>query len=171
MRAVYLTGPTVYLRALAESDAESAAAWFDSLFPINASRAAEFLREEHQEPWSRRRTLAIARNDGGEVVGGARLRIDGRSAQLGFHMAPWAPDADDLRGEALGLLVPWLRGELECLVVSTEIPADEAATLRAAEAAGMRCRVRLREHVARGGQRVDLLIYQSVDPTLEGADA
>ncbi|HET9014310.1 MAG TPA: GNAT family protein, partial [Thermomicrobiaceae bacterium] len=146
-------------------------AWFDSPFPINASRAAEFLREEHREPWSRRRTLAMVRAEGDEVVGGVRIRVDGRSALVGFHLAPWAADADAVRAEALGLLVPWLRGELECLVVTAEIPADEPATLRAAEAAGMRCRVRLREHVARAGHRVDLLIHQTVDPTLEDADA
>ena len=172
MRAVYLSGPTVYLRALTEDDARSAVAWFDSPFPINASRAADYLRKEHRNPWTRQhRHLAIVRLADDEVVAGVRLTINLRSAQLHFHLPPWVADADGVQAEALGLLVPWLRGEMECLAVSTEVPADQTTTITAAEVAGMQANARLREHVARPGRRVDLLIFQATDPALEARDA
>jgi len=39
MRAVYLTGEHLYIRAMVAADMERATAWFDSPFPVNAVRA------------------------------------------------------------------------------------------------------------------------------------
>jgi len=41
VRAVYLTGEHLYIRAMVAADAACAAAWFDSPFPVNAVRAKE----------------------------------------------------------------------------------------------------------------------------------
>ena len=104
MRAVYLTGPTIYLRAMIAADAAHAAAWFDSTFPITVERAEAWLKEENQDPWAPNRHLIIARGMDDTVIGGARLSTDGRRGALFFHMAPWLPDADALQAEALAVL-------------------------------------------------------------------
>ena len=72
MQAVYLTGPTVYLRAMVEDDKHHAAAWFDSRFPVNAARAEAFLKEKLQgDPWDAPwHLLAIVRRSD-EAVGDA----------------------------------------------------------------------------------------------------
>lgn len=173
MQAVYLTGESVYLRALTAADAQVASAWFDSPFPINATRAEEFLKEEaHKNPWNRERILlAIVRPDGNEVIGGVSIRSFLRAATLTFHVAPWAEDGDALRADALGLLISWLREELEYILIRTSIPADQTKTIAAAERAGMRLGARLREHIGRGGSRVDLLMYEIADPSMECTDA
>ncbi len=44
LRATYLTGERVYLRAMVAADKETAAAWFPSLFLVNASRAEAWLK-------------------------------------------------------------------------------------------------------------------------------
>ncbi len=83
-------------------------------------------------------------------------------------------ESDALRAEVLGLVVPWLRDELELMTVTVDIAADDPAALAAATALGMVLGVRLREHVARPAGRVDLLQFQALNPgrrVLERADA
>ncbi len=163
MRVVYLTGERVYLRPLVAEDKDGAAAWFPGPYPVNATRAEAWLAEEQADAWDRRtRHYAIARVADDAVVGGVMLQTDRRTGMLGFHMAPWLPDADDLRAEALRLLIRWVRDDLELMAVAAQVAADEPATIAAAEALGMTANVRLREHIARPGHRVDLLLYQAL---------
>lgn len=172
MRATFLTGERVYLRVMLASDKEHAAAWFDSPFPIDATRAEKFLKEAHQRPWPRPLHLAIVRAADEAVIGGATVRSwNGRTARLSFHLAPWLAEADAPRAEALRLLVPWLRDEHEHMVVRVAIAADEPATLAAAEALGMVAGVRLRERLARPGGRVDQFLYEALNPRWEVKDA
>jgi len=175
LRPVYLRGSSVYLRAMVEADKERGAAWLDETFPVNAARAEAALKEEHEGPWWLRsaRRLAIALADGDEVVGSSRVRSFDRSrtCQVSFAMAPWRDDADELRAEALALLVHWLRDESEAMVVTVELPADEPATIAAAEALGMVRSGRLREWFGRPGRRVDCLVYQALNPRWEVRDA
>jgi RimJ/RimL family protein N-acetyltransferase len=172
MRASFLTGERIYMRAMLMGDKEHAAAWFDSPFPIDATRAEKFLKDEHQRPWPRPTHLAIVRLDGEEIVGGARVHSwNGRIARLSLHMAPWLAEADDLRAEALRVLLPWLRDEGEYMVVRLAIAADQPATLSAAEALGMVQAVRLRERLARPGGRVDQFYYEALNPRWEAPNA
>lgn len=170
MRVVYLTGPTVYLRAMVSGDKEHGAAWFDGAFPINAARAETILKEEQKD---RPMRYAILRLEGDEIVGSARVASHDRlrTCELTFHMAPWLPDAGALRAEALRLLVPWLRDQVEVMVVEAPIAADEHEMIEAAGALGMVLSVRLREFLARPGGRVDQLIYQALNPRWEVRDA
>jgi len=160
---------------MVEADREIGAAWLDETFPVNAARAEAVLKEEHQGPWWQRRArrLAIALAGGDEVVGSARVfTFDrNRTSRLAFAMAPWRDDADDLRAEALALLVRWLRDESEAMVVTAELPADATATIAAAEALGMDRNGRLREWYGRPGRRVDCLLYQALNPRWEVRDA
>jgi hypothetical protein len=173
LRPVFLTGERVYLRPMLLSDKEHAAAWFDSPFPINATRAEKFLKESHQGGWPPGpRHLVIVRAEGEEIIGGATTRSwNGRVVRLSFRMAPWIAEADDLRASALGLLVPWLRDEREYMVVRLAIAADQPATIAAAEALGMVQVARLRERLARPGGRVDQFYYEALNPRWEVKDA
>jgi RimJ/RimL family protein N-acetyltransferase len=175
LRPVYLRGSSVYLRAMVEADKERGGAWLDETFPVNTARAEAALKEEHEGPWWLRgaRRLAIALVDGDAVVGSARVRSNdrNRTCRLSFAMAPWRDDADALRAEALAILVHWLRDEFEVMVVTAELPADEPATIAAAEAAGMVRNARLREWFGRPGRRVDCLVYQALNPRWEVRDA
>lgn len=172
LRAVYLTGERVYLRALTKADAEHAVAWFAGPFPVNAAAAAEYLSETHgTNQWSSvKRHFALCRVSDDEVVGGlVEDSHRGVSFDLSFHLAPWLgrDEADSLRAEALGLVVPWLRDERDALVVFSAFPADEPQTIAAAERAGMTRVATLRRHVARPGRRVDLLLYEALNPHWE----
>jgi RimJ/RimL family protein N-acetyltransferase len=164
IRAVFLTGERAYLRAHLASDKEHAAAWHASPFPIDAARAEDLLKDAHKELVPDTKLFAICRVATDEIVGGARAWTSPRHADLSFHMAAWLDDADELRAEALGLLVRWLRDEVEMLTVTAALAADQPATIAAAEALGMLLGVRLREHIARPGRRVDLLNYQALNP-------
>lgn len=164
LRAVYLTGERVYLRAMLLADKEHATAWYNSPFPIDASRAETFLKEEHKAPFSRTIHLVIVRRDADDIVGGLKIYSNGRQAQLTFSMAPWlgATEADGLRADALRLVIPWLRDEATMAATDVTIAADQEQTIAAAVELGMQQSVRLREFVARPGHRVDLLFYQAL---------
>jgi RimJ/RimL family protein N-acetyltransferase len=174
MQVVYLTGENIYLRPLVEEDADHATAWYNSPFPINAGRAKGIL-EEHQSEWWEQTdvTLVIARTENDEPIGGMKLSTGSsrRTAKLRFHMAPALPEADELRAEAVRIVVPWLRDEHEMMVVSLHVAADEVVTVAAAEELDMQLSVRLREFVARAGARVDELIYEALNPRWEVRDA
>lgn len=164
MRATYLTGARLSLRALTLADKETAAAWFDSPFPADATRAEAWLKETQRDPYeSRRVDLLIVRSVDEATVGSATLHTNFRTGRLTFRMAPALPAAvaDDLRAEALRLLIPWLRDDQELMTVVVPTGADEAATIAAAASLGMMPQVRLREHYARPGGRVDMLLYQA----------
>jgi RimJ/RimL family protein N-acetyltransferase len=171
MRVVYLTGERIYVRPLVAADKDHAAAWFPGPYPVNATRAEAWLAEEHANAWDRwAQHYAIARTADDRVVGGVTLQNDQRKGTLFFHMAPWLPDADTLRAEALGLLIRWVRDDLELMTVVAHIAADEPETVAAAEALGMTANVRLRQHIARPGHRVDLLLYQALFAPWHEAD-
>lgn len=163
MRAVYLTGEHLFIRALVAADKECAAAWFDSPFPVNAVRAEAWLKET-QASVDRPPALhyAIVRTEDDAVIGGVTLETDYRIGMLKLRIAPWLPDADALRAAALRILHPWLRDDLELMTFVIHIPGDQPETIAAAEALGMVPGVRLREAIARPSQRVDELIFQAL---------
>jgi RimJ/RimL family protein N-acetyltransferase len=168
LRATYLSGPTVYLRAPVESDKEHAAAWLDDTFPINTPAAEQILKDDHRRPfWDRSSLrLVIVRRDGDAVVGGIRVfwGSEARRCQLDFSMARAEPDADALRAAALRIAVRWLRDEFEAMVVGTTLGADQVETVQAAEEVGMEHHGTLREWFTRPGARVDALVYEALNP-------
>lgn len=175
LRAVYLTGDHVYIRAMTKEDAKFAIAWFNSPFPINEASAEEHLKEAHGEnQWEGyNRFYVIVRSADDRIVGGVVEKVWRVVYELKFHMAPWLEpeEADALRAEALGLIAPWERDERDAMAVATEFAADQPETARAAEAAGMRLAARLRHFIARPGHRVDLLLYEALNPRWEARNA
>jgi RimJ/RimL family protein N-acetyltransferase len=166
----YLTGERVALRAMKLEDKEHASAWFDGPFPIDATRAEEYLRDVLKNLSNRTMLLALVRIDGDELVGGARAQANGRHAVIRLHMAPWLVDADELRGDAVRLLVPWLRDEGQHITVTLDIAVDQPATVAAAESAGMVQTARFREWYARPGGRADRLVYEALNPFWERSE-
>lgn len=163
MRAIYLTGKLVYLRALTKDDAKQAASWFPEPFPIDPARAESYLKEIHSDPWGRKRRLVIARTADDTVVGSVSLWANRVHASVSFVFSPTVGDADELRADAVRLLVAWLRDEAEHVAVDVNIPADQPLSIATAEELGLVASVRLREFVARGGHRVDLIKYQALN--------
>ena len=164
LRATFLTGDLVYIRALLLEDKEHATAWFRGPFPVNAARAEEFLRDEHKSLEPQEQHLAIVRTDGDEVIGGVTLWTDRRLAFLSFKMAAWIPDADQCRAEALRLLIPWLRDEAELMMTDVPIAADEPLSIAAAEALGMVRTATLRQWLARPYGRADEYHFEALNP-------
>lgn len=175
LRTAYLTGETLYLRAPVEKDEDAAAAWLQAPFPINRPRAEALLKEEYGRQWGTRGglLLVVVRRDDEAVVGGARVRSRSnfRRTTIELTMAPWEAEADRLRAEALRILVPWLRDEIESMVVGTTVASDQPATIQAAEEVGMVRNGTLREWYARPGGRADALVYEALNPRWEVADA
>jgi len=183
MRAIYLMGTNVYLRAMIESDKECGIAWFNSglplsgfgnHYPINAAHAETVLKDENSGAWAMggNRRYAIVRNDGDEVVGSFVEEANYPTiARIGLHMAPMLADADRLQAEALRLVIPWLRDERQFRLVQIYLPADQSETIAAAATLDMTEVVRLRRHVARPSERVDLVMYEAVNARWAGVHA
>lgn len=164
MRATYLTGERIHLRAMTLSDKDHAPAWIGGPFPIDADRAETILKDAHKDLSARRRYLAIVLNDTDELVGCVNLLTNGRIADIWFNVAPWRDDRDSIQADALRLVVPWLRDEATMATTDVVFAEDHVLTAAAAEDMNMRLSVRLREHMARPGHRVDLLTYQALGP-------
>jgi RimJ/RimL family protein N-acetyltransferase len=175
LRIPDLTGDHVYLRAPVEADKEHAQAWLGGDFPANAPHAeAVFKEEQSGDPLTHGGArLMIVGRDTDAVIGGARISTYTayRTCWLELAIARGAEDADALRGEALRLVVRWLRDQGELMVVDVMIPADHERTIAAAEEAGMARNVRLREWYARPSGRVDAFIYEALNPRWEVRDA
>lgn len=173
MRVGYLTGQRIHLRPPTDEDKACATAWFNSVFPINASRATVFLEEQTFPFWKASEfSFIVARVDDDVVVGSVNLGIeDWRVVTVRIHMAPSLPEADELRAEAIRMVVPWLRDEHEFMVVRVFLPADQTAAIAAVNDLGMRLAVRLREFIAVAGGRVDELAYEALNPRWEVPDA
>lgn len=170
MLATYLTGERIALRALQHADKDHAVAWFEGEFPVNADRAEKYLRDELDELTYRKSLLVIVRLENQEVVGGIRVRLHPRHSEVHIHMAPAIDDADELEGEALQLVVAWLRDEGQHITVSVDVGADQHQTIAAADAIGMEQTARFREWYLRPGGRADRLVFQAIHPLWQGQE-
>ena len=175
MKPPFLTGERVYIRAMVEEDKNCAVAWFDSEFPVNAVRAEKFMRDEIKEIWSaKRKYFVIVRTEGDEVIGGIKLKSsDFRTADLTIRMAPHLSHdaADGYKADALRLFIPWIRDEHEFMAQTIEVAADEAHCIAAAEDMELYFGARFRGYLRRPGERIDLLVYQALNPNWNVVDA
>ncbi len=167
MKPVFLTGEVVYLRPMVPEDKDVAVAWYDSPVPVNSVLGEKTLTELHTAMWNpSTRQYAIVRQEDDRVIGGAAIDFahGDRKATISLHMAPLLERADELQAEALRILLPWLIEEHNMRRVDLNVGANDAATIAAAEELGMFAGVRLREYWQRPGGRVDMLIYQILNP-------
>lgn len=167
MKPVFLSGDTVYLRPMVAEDKDIAVAWYDSPLPANSVLAEKTLTELHNKMWSATtRQYAIARQEDDRVIAGASIHFEqgDRKATINLHTAPLLDDADQVQAAALRILVPWLIDEHNQRRVDVMLGANDVATIAAAEELGMFPGVRLREYWQRPGGRVDVFIYQVLNP-------
>lgn len=179
MRVSYLTGRVIALRPLVMDDKKVASAWHPSPYPIDASKAEEWLKESHKSIWPRETHYALVRLAGAatpeagddEIVGSLKVWADPRHATVTLHVAPWVEDAGAVRADAIRTVVPWLHDEREILVTTLVLAGDDAEGIAAAGEAGMEETVRLRQHIARPGGRTDKLYFQKVNRSWRFDDA
>jgi hypothetical protein len=175
--AIWLRDDRYGLRAPVPADAEVAGAWYEGAFPISPEAARALLEEQEAIAWGGNPTirLVVTKLDTGTVVGGALVeRQDNRVAKL--QITAGGPDrageaAQRLRATVLRLLVPWVMGELNMMTAVIDVPADEAIVIDAARELGLVEVVRLRDHIARPGGRVDLLMLERVNSRWGRGDA
>ncbi|HEX2282536.1 MAG TPA: GNAT family protein [Thermomicrobiales bacterium] len=170
MRAIYLTGERVYLRAMVEDDKAHVVAWHDSPFPVNSAFGEERLKQLHDKVWDvRRYQLAIVRLTDDEIVGGVSVEFADRDRKASFEVriAAWIDDAEALRADAIRMLVPWLLEDHNMRRVDVILDSDQHDAIAAAQSLGMFEGVRLREFWRRPHGRVDALFYQILNPNEE----
>ncbi len=167
MRPAYLSTANLTLRAMVATDADEAMSWSPSPFPVSAGQAARWLADAHRSSvWDDPSTLwlAVVRtqlktapldDEGlGQVLGVVQLRHPrARTSDLSVHLAPHlsAAEQDALQAEVVRLVVPWVRDELEAMVLTLSIGSDQPETIAVAESLAMVLVARLREHLARPG--------------------
>ncbi|CAN5521937.1 hypothetical protein BH23CHL2_BH23CHL2_07810 [soil metagenome] len=172
LRAIYLSGEKVYIRAYVEDDKHHAAAWADSPFPVGSPRGEKLLKEWHTEYWPRTRRYALCRSENDEIVGGVTTGIRNLVGEFKVVIAPWIEDADELRADAFKLIVPWLSEEWTLVSVTAHVASDQPATRASAEQLGMSHQATMREFFARpNGVRADDLLYQKYGTMKAATDA
>ncbi len=167
--AVYLRNDRLGLRAPARDDAARANAWYEGHFPVTPQVAEDLLVEQETIPWGNNPTIRLMVIDleTGAVVGGALVeRTDNRVSKLRITVG--AVDRSDIerqriRSDVLRVLLPWVMDELDLMIATIDVPADESTVIEAASEIGMNGVVRLREYVARPNGRVDLLMFERIN--------
>lgn len=164
--APWLTGSRVGLRAPVLEDAAAIAAWCDDTPLPLPGAAEEMLAREERVPWGKNpaaRLMIVSLQDH-SVQGSVVIeRTQGRTSRISLVVGGRGIDRPAVQHEVLGIVVPWLLGEMGLMTVTMRIPADDTALLAAADAAGLREAVRLREFVRRESGRVDMLIVERVN--------
>ena len=167
--APFLTGDRLGLRHPVLADARTATSWHEGPFPISETQAEELLRSTEIHPWGSApatRLIADSVPDGVTLGGAVVERQHDRIGRIRLSAAFWLADEDrdEIHATILALLLPWMLGELDLMVVTVDVPADYSATTARATSLGMREVVRLREHIRRPDRRVDLLTFEIVNP-------
>lgn len=169
MVAPYLFGPRIGLRAPSIDDADFITAWDDAPLPRTPDLGREMLRRTEQTPWGNAEHVRLMIIDlaSRSVVGSVMIeRQHDRIGKVRIASAPLlsADRRDLVGGDTLELLVPWMRDELDLMVLVLEIASDREAVISRAQGLGLAEVARLREHIQRPHGRVDLLALELVNP-------
>lgn len=167
--APFLTGARLGLRHPDLADAKHPTSWHEGPFPLNQQQAEALLRKTETHAWGSApelRLIADSVTDGTTVGGAIVERQNDRIGKIRLSAASWLPagERDDIHADILALLLPWMLGELDLMIVTIDVPADHTATIGRATSLGMREVVRLREHIRRPERRVDLLTFEIINP-------
>lgn len=167
--AAYLSGSRIGLRAPSLDDADSIAAWDDAALPRTPDVGREMLCRSEQTPCGNAqhvRLMVIDLQSGG-IAGSMMIeRQQDRIGKIRIVSAPLltADHRDAIEGDVLDLIVPWMRDELDLMILVLDIASDRTAVIARAEALGLTEVVRLREHIQRPHGRVDLVTLESINP-------
>jgi hypothetical protein len=170
LKTTYLSGERVYLRGMIDDDKSSTIAWYGSDFPVNEAFGERKLKDLHQSIWDTSTfQLAIVRTDNDTLIGGVLVNFAARDRKASFElqMAPLLDDADDLRAEAIRLVIPWLIEDHNMRRADVMLAGDQETSIATALELGMFEAVRLRGFWRTRQGRVDGLIYQIFNPNEE----
>jgi hypothetical protein len=162
--AAWLSDEVIGLRAPLIDDAGEAERWYEG--PSGSREDVEIeLRRQERIPWGRNPTIRLIAVElaTGSILAGV---VVDRSANRTGRLTVTCLDGEEratVLSRIFSLLLQWLFDEVGLMTAVLRVPADDAAMIRAAEAAGMRVAVRLREHIRRKGCRVDLLELERVN--------
>lgn len=162
--AAWLSDEVIGLRAPLIEDAAEAERWYEER-SVSGEDVENELRRQERIPWGRNPTIRLVAV---ELATGAILAgvVVERSANRTCRLTVTCIDGEErvtVLDHIFSLLVPWLFDEVGLMTAVLRVPADDAAMIRAAEAAGMRVAVRLRQQIRREGGRVDLLELERVN--------
>lgn len=164
--AVWLRGDLVGLRAAVRSDAGEADAWYGGERPLTPDAAEALLVLGERVPWGNNpvlRLMIVALVEGTVLGAVVIYRTQDRTSRVELTIGANVDIRAEIEREVLGLVVPWLLGEVGLMTVKMRIAADDLSLISAAEQAGMRQAVRLRESILRPTGRVDLLMFERVN--------
>lgn len=169
MFAPYLSGPGIALRAPALDDATSIAGWDDAPIPRTPEAGRELLRRSEQTPWGNAEHLRLIVIDrtSGSIAGSVLIeRQHNRIGKIRIVSALLlsADHRDGIECDVLDLIVPWMRDELDLMILVLDIASDRTAVIVRADSLGLTEVVRLREHILRAHGRVDLITLESINP-------
>ena len=165
-KQTFLVGEHVYLRPIVEDDAASGTSWRNTVFPQSTATTKGWI-EEHLAKGNgeEKETFAIVRRAGDRVVGSIALEYEPTITVLFAHVDPiFGEQGQTWKGEAIVLAARWQLFEKHRLMVHTDIPASEGATIAILTRAGMREIARFREKCLVDGRRVDELIFDFPHP-------
>lgn len=165
--AVWLRGDLIGLRAPVRSDAGEVDAWYAGDPPLTPDAAEALLVAGERIPWGNNpvvRLMIVGLVEGSVLGSVVVYRSQSRTSRVELVLGSRIEDRGEIQHEVLELVVPWLLGELGLMTVKIRIPADDTSLIAAAGQAGMRQAVRLREAIARPTGRVDLLMFERVNP-------
>ncbi len=164
----FLIGQNLYLRGIAEKDAQTVAAWHPNPFPLPPDIALERLRKEVPKAKERDEHCLIAcRRDNDQPVGSVTYHAPGwHRAWVTLHANPALSSERQvaIKAELAGLIVPYLLMERDLMAVELVLEGNEPALEAAAAEIGMRKAYRLRQALLIDGQRRDQIGYEALHP-------
>lgn len=167
--ATYLTGRSIGLRAPSLEDAGWISAWDDAPLPRTPEVGREMLRRSEQAAWgiAEHVRLMIIDLQSGDIVGSVTIeRQHDRIGKIRIAVASMLglDRREAIECDSLDLVVPWMRDELDLMILVLDIASDRTAAIARAEALGLTEAVRLRDHIQRPRGRVDLVTLESINP-------
>lgn len=161
----FLVGEDVYLRGMEVADGKYVTSWRDSPFPVSTDRGEQIIKEDlPKQAQQRKQTLAIVRKSDDRVIGSVAIQFWLMDAFLTVHVDPVLNDHAALKSDAIATVVPWAIDENQRAIAFLELGADEETVIAAAKKLGMRQSACFRQALLRAGNRVDLLLYEYLNP-------
>lgn len=166
----FLVGPTLYLRPIALADAATATIWDPSPYPAPVEVVEERIRErmgDDLEDEQGNHRLLICRRADDRPLGSVRFDYyQGRECMIGFtydrnrSLDEWAA----IWSETMTVALPWLIEERNLMMVLPTFCGAHPLVEATAASLGLDRNFRMREALARDGQRYDWIGYQALHP-------
>lgn len=160
----WLVGDDVYLRPPAPADADYAASWKLTRFPISPDRLRSLIEDGKTGDDSKkgRVQLVIVRRSDERPVGSVLIHTDWfPNYFVEATVDPvFADDGNRWKGEAVAMVMRHVVDEWQKPIIEVPLIADETGMIEHLERIGARQCMRFREMYVRDGKRIDGLMYE-----------